>query len=115
VLGSSFAAEPGGVRLTQVFDRSGAQAAGLSPGDLVIAVDGLRVQADTFAEDIARRPVGEPVQLHAFRRDELRVFKVHPKPAPDDTCYLWWLPETSTVATAVSLRQAWLGQTTVGD
>jgi predicted metalloprotease with PDZ domain len=49
----------------------GAQAAGLSAGDVVIAVDGIKVTNGTLDPLLARRARGSTVRVHAFRRDEL--------------------------------------------
>ena len=50
----------------------------MSAGDLVVAVDGLRVSAAAAGLDamLARYKVGDTVQVHAFRRDELMTFDV---------------------------------------
>lgn len=69
--------EPGGLRLSTVHEHGPAHRAGLSAGDLLIAMDGLRV-TDTASLDRlldAHRP-GDRVTLHAFRRDELRRYRV---------------------------------------
>ena len=47
------------------------QAAGLSAGDVVIAVDGIKVTNGTLDTLLARRARGSTVRVHAFRRDEL--------------------------------------------
>ena len=110
VLGAAFVADEGGVRLTLVFDAGAAQAAGLSPGDRIIAVDGLKVTADTLAARIAAVPAGESVQVHAFRRDELRVCALQPLPAQADTCDLWLLPDAAMDGGVAARRRAWLGK-----
>jgi predicted metalloprotease with PDZ domain len=85
-LGVKAAAEPAGVRLAQVFDGGAAQAAGLSGGDLIVAVDGLRaIDPDKMQ---ARLQPGRTVTVHAFRRDELLVCEVTPKAPDRDTCRL---------------------------
>ncbi|MCG2586745.1 M61 family metallopeptidase [Massilia sp. TS11] len=61
-------------RLTQVHSGGAAHQAGLSAGDIVIAVDGLR--AGALPELLARYAVGDTVTVHAFRRDELMQFEV---------------------------------------
>ncbi len=62
-------------KLTQVHEGGAAHRAGLSAGDIVIALDGLRVGGalDTM---LARYKVGDTVAVHAFRRDELMTFQV---------------------------------------
>ncbi len=70
-LGTRTAAAPDGVKLTHVLDGGGAQAAGLSAGDVVIAVDGLRVTQTSLETHLARKRRSARVRVHAFRRDEL--------------------------------------------
>lgn len=64
------------VRLTTVYEGSPAQSAGLSAGDLLVAIDGLRVTPSTLERLLVRRSSGESVRVHAFRRDELMAFSV---------------------------------------
>jgi predicted metalloprotease with PDZ domain len=64
------------VRLTTVYDGGPAQSAGLSAGDLLLAIDGLRVTPATLERLLCRRQAGDTVRVHAFRRDELMEFSV---------------------------------------
>jgi len=64
------------VRLTTVYEGSPAQVAGLSAGDLLLAINGLRVTPSTLDRLLSRRQAGETVHIHAFRRDELMEFTV---------------------------------------
>jgi predicted metalloprotease with PDZ domain len=70
--------DTGGARLTQVHEGGAAHQAGLSAHDIVIAIDGLRVNGNPSNLDalLARYRVGEKVTVHAFRRDELMTFEV---------------------------------------
>jgi len=70
--------DPGGAKLTQVHEGGAAHQAGLSAGDILIAVDGLRVSGNPCNLDglFARYRVGDTVTVHAFRRDELMSFEV---------------------------------------
>jgi predicted metalloprotease with PDZ domain len=70
--------DPLGARLTQVHEDGAAHRAGLSAGDIVIAVDGLRVNGSPSNLDqlFTRYRVGDAVTVHAFRRDELMTFDV---------------------------------------
>jgi predicted metalloprotease with PDZ domain len=70
-LGARTTTAPDGVRLTHVLDGGGAQAAGLSAGDVIVAIDGLRAQQAGFEAPLARKGIGATVRVHAFRRDEL--------------------------------------------
>jgi predicted metalloprotease with PDZ domain len=70
--------DAGGARLTQVHEGGAAHQAGLSAGDILIAVDGLRVNGNpcNLEQLFSRYRVGDTVTVHAFRRDELMAFDV---------------------------------------
>jgi predicted metalloprotease with PDZ domain len=65
-----------GAKLTQVHEGGAAHQAGLSALDIVIAIDGLRVNGNPSNVDalLSRYRVGDKVTVHAFRRDELMAF-----------------------------------------
>jgi predicted metalloprotease with PDZ domain len=105
-LGARTAAAPDGVKLTHVLDGGAAQRAGLSAGDVVIALDGLKTTGANFDKPLARRKRGATVQVHAFRRDELIERRV--------TLTTSELSVTTSIAEKASaaqrrLRLAWLG------
>ncbi|MFZ6649424.1 M61 family metallopeptidase [Undibacterium sp. TJN25] len=85
-LGVRVVKEGGDARLASVFEGRAAHRAGLSAGDVLVAVNGLRVTAadaaDGLASALARYTVGTSVEIHAFRRDEL--FTVDAKLQADD-------------------------------
>jgi predicted metalloprotease with PDZ domain len=58
--------------LAVVHDDSAAQKAGLSAGDVLVAIDGLRVTGSNLETLLSRYLPGAKVDVHAFRRDELR-------------------------------------------
>ncbi|MGF6699571.1 putative metalloprotease with PDZ domain [Paraburkholderia sp. MM5496-R1] len=62
--------------LATVHEGSAAQKAGLSAGDVLIAIDGLRVTGGNIDALLSRYQPGAKVDVHAFRRDELRVAQV---------------------------------------
>ena len=104
-LGARTAEDPAGVRLTHVLDGGAAQLAGLSAGDVLVAVDGLRVTSRTLEPRLEKFRPGARARVHAFRRDELIEIDVVLKGRPHDTCYLS-LPGND--AAARRRRQAWL-------
>jgi predicted metalloprotease with PDZ domain len=65
-------------KLSAVHEGGAAHRAGLSAGDLLVAVDGLRVTGNPANLEalLSRYGVGDTVQVHAFRRDELMAFTV---------------------------------------
>ncbi len=66
------------LKLSQVHEDGAAHRAGLSAGDIIIAVEGLRVAGNPANLDalLSRYKVGDTVVVHAFRRDELMTFNV---------------------------------------
>ncbi len=106
VLGARVQAEAGDARIAVVLDGGAAQEAGLSAGDVIVAVDGIRVTPTDIEQRIAVIPVGYSVPVHVFRRDELMRFDLKPRPAPEDTCELWLQEDAGEEQSG--RRQAWL-------
>ncbi len=104
-LGVRTAEDPAGARLTHVLDAGAAQAAGLSAGDVIVAIDGLKVGAKNFEQRLAGYRPGNVVTLNAFRRDELREFRVELRASPLDTCAL---AVRASGRAAANRRRAWL-------
>ncbi|AKJ69930.1 peptidase M61 [Pandoraea thiooxydans] len=73
-LGVKLGTSNGSCTLAQVHDGGAAQRAGLSAGDALVALDGLRVTASNLDKLLARYRPGDDVRLHAFRRDELHEY-----------------------------------------
>ena len=65
-------------KLSAVHEGGAAHRAGLSALDLLVAIDGLRVSGSPSNLEVllSRYKVGDTVQVHAFRRDELMTFSV---------------------------------------
>ncbi len=103
-LGVKTSGEGGDVKLATVFAGSAAQKAGLSAGDLLLAIDGLRVAPATLDKQLARRRPGDSIKVHAFRRDELMEFDLRLDPVARDGCKL--LADAKPNA----LRRKWLGR-----
>ena len=92
-------------KLANVYEGGAAHRAGMSAGDILVAIDGLRVTATNFDNLLARYRVGDSVTVHAFRRDELMTFAV--KLLADDS------PQFTLIAAAKPMgasrmRAAWL-------
>jgi predicted metalloprotease with PDZ domain len=60
----------------RVVEQGALQQAGLSAGDVIIAVDGIRLNQAGLDSRLLRASVGDVWRLHAFRRDELHQFEV---------------------------------------
>ena len=82
-----------------------AQTAGLSAGDVVVALDGLRVTSRNLDKQLEGFNAGDRCVLHAFRRDELIQCEVVLHGTPSDTCFL----TVAGNAAQRRRRQAWLG------
>lgn len=94
-------------KIAAVFDDSPAQAAGLSAGDVLIALDGLKTTGSDLDAMLSRRKAGDKVRIHAFRRDELMEFEVKLAAAPANAVQLAVQGKPATAAN--KLRQGWLG------
>ncbi len=106
-LGATWKGASGGVSLRTVAPDGAAHRAGLSAGDLLVAVDRLRVDPKGLERRLARARPGSRWTVHAFRRDELFETLVEPDPAPQDTWYLTVDDDAS--AEQIAARDAWLG------
>ena len=104
-LGARTADDAAGVRLTHVLDGGSAQRAGLAPGDVMLALDGLRVNARTLDAQLQRLGPDAHVRVHAFRRDELLECTLQLQPAAADTCHLGVRADPA----ARRRRARWLG------
>jgi predicted metalloprotease with PDZ domain len=75
-IGVRLATEGGDSRIASVYEGGAAHKAGLSAGDKLVALDGLRVPATGPDGLLGRYRIGDTVALHVFRRDELMAFSV---------------------------------------
>ncbi len=87
-IGARFTENSLGAKITQVFSDESAEKAGLSAGDIVIAINDLQVTKQTINKTIDSYAVGDKLNIHAFRRDELKIFQLTLNPAELTTCYL---------------------------
>jgi predicted metalloprotease with PDZ domain len=106
-LGAAYRARDGGLELTSVLEGGVAQRAGLNPGDIVIALDGLRVHERNARQRLARLEAGERIEIAFYRGDELCARTLELVPAPPDTCYLTL--EQGAAPEVLTQRAAWIG------
>ena len=97
-----------GVKIRVVHDGGAAQIAGLSAGDVIIAIDGIKVNNQNLEDRLSRYEVGDELQVHAFRRDELFERKVTLRDDRDFVHYLEFMDDCSEDIQA--RRIAWLGK-----
>lgn len=104
-LGVKTAADGNELRLAHVFTGGAAHRAGLSAGDVLVALDGLRVTPASLDRLLERRRPGETVTVSAFRRDELIACPLVLDPPPADQITL------RATRGRHPARDAWLGGT----
>ncbi len=97
----------GDAKLTQVFDGGSAMAAGLSAGDTIVAVDGLRVGARNLEQRLKSYDIGDVLDIVAFRRDEMMHLKLTLLEPIAKTCVLTL---NETPPEAKTRRVNWLGR-----
>ncbi len=105
-LGARVVADSLGAKLTHVYDNGNAQNAGLSAGDIVIAIDNLKANKSNLEKTIQLYPVGSKLLLHVFRRDELMTFSLTLKASKDNTWYLSFIEDVDD--TILQNRNKWL-------
>ena len=95
--------------VSHVYENGTAHYAGVAAGDILLAIDGIRVSADgkSIAGQLSRYALGDTVNLHVFRRDELMRLPaiLISEEAPEYTLTL----TENAVDAMVTARKAWLG------
>ena len=105
-LGANLATRNGKAVFISLSNGGPAERAGISPGDELVALDGIRVTESESDTRIRRYRPGDKSKLSVFRGDELLTLKLVWAEAPDDTCYLQ--EDTDAVEAAIKRRKAWL-------
>ena len=101
-IGGALKDDDNGLSILRVVEGGALQSAGLSAQDVIIAVDGLKLNLAQLEQRLLRASPGDVWRLHAFRRDELYQFDLSLQAAAEDTYVL-------TVADADRARRSWLG------
>jgi predicted metalloprotease with PDZ domain len=101
-LGAALKDGDGGIGVQRVVEQGALQQAGVSAGDVIIAVDGLRLNQAGLESRLQRASVGDVWQLHAFRRDELHQFEVVLQAAEENTFVL-------AIADTEAAKRGWPG------
>lgn len=82
-----------GASVAKVLNGSAAHKAGISAGDVLIAINSVRVDNGSFEKVLNRYQPGDIISVHGFRRDELMQFNVTLAEPTLDTCYLTIIDE----------------------
>ncbi len=114
ILGARLRGQDGWVRVEQVFSGGAAAIAGITPGDLLAAIDGERCTLENLDELLRRYPLGGRVQVTLFRRDLLRQVSLPVLAAPRDTVDLYWLDDQVLDVATRARRESWLASVRAG-
>ena len=106
-LGIRFRQHGAGLEVVAVMTDSPAERAGVSPGDILIAIDRLMLSEINLQARLARFQAGQTVRITGFRDEELLEFPVTLAEAVLDTCALSLMDTPDP--DALGRRQAWLG------
>lgn len=91
--GLTLSTEPLGLKITHVHPDGAGAKAGLSAGDVIVAVDGLKATTDGIHHAITRQAYFEknnqnhPINCHIFRKDELIAITITQKTSVDSNQY----------------------------
>jgi predicted metalloprotease with PDZ domain len=97
-----------GTRVTGVFEHGPAHAAGLSPGDEIIAVDSFRATSDGDIRSLTgARRIGDHVAVSVFRRHRLLALDVVLGTAPPTR---WEIAGVTEPGPGAARFAAWLGE-----
>ncbi|MDB5972871.1 MAG: hypothetical protein JWQ90_5321 [Hydrocarboniphaga sp.] len=104
-LWSGLRLRPGEVSVAAVLSDSPALRAGLSAGDQLVAIDGLRVTAQNWTRRLDACDAGREVRVDYFRGEELLSTTLAPLAAPLDT---WTLTLEEVEGEKLERRRQWL-------
>lgn len=105
-LGATLADDAAGAVFRTVVNGGPAEKAGIAPGDIAVALDGLRLTAANSDRRLRTYRDKDLLELVVFRGDELLTTKIRLEEAPQNTCFLQLDQEAD--AGALGLQAAWL-------
>lgn len=107
-IGARMAMRDGQLSIVNAYNGQPAERAGLAPGDVIVAFEGLRIGDEAACKAaLARRRPGDRLRVHAFRRDELIEREVELDAPPKTEAKL--VAEERPGASARRMRDGWLG------
>ena len=105
-LGATLANKAGKSVFTVVANGGPAELAGVAPGDVAVALDGLVLTAANCGQRLKTYRDGDKLELIVFRGDELVTSRIKLADAPETTCYLEFDSEAD--AESLARQAAWL-------
>jgi predicted metalloprotease with PDZ domain len=105
-LGATLSEQAGKSVFTVVANGGPAERAGIAPGDVAIALDGVALSVANCDRRLRTYRHGDRLELVVFRGDELMTTKVRLEEAPASTCFLKL--DTEADADALARQAAWL-------
>ena len=105
-LGANLSSAGGKLTFSSVLNGGPAERAGIAPGDVVVALDGVALTAANCDRRLRSFRNGEKLELVVFRGDDLMTTRITLMDAPENTCYLS-IVEEADLAT-VARRDDWL-------
>lgn len=91
---------PDGLNIVSLVESCAAQNAGLSAGDNLIAINGLRISMKSYQDWLKKSLPGSRHKVAAFRRDELMQFEVIMHAPAEDTAQLKILHQDNPLLTS---------------
>ena len=87
-LGANMSESDGRLVFSAVLNGGPAEVAGVAPGDVAVALDGVAFTAKNIKRRLKSYHDGDVLDLVVFRGDELISMRIRLANAPQDTCYL---------------------------
>jgi predicted metalloprotease with PDZ domain len=105
-LGATLVEQAGRSLFKVVANGGPAERAGIAPGDVAVALDGLALTAANCDRRLRTYRDKDKLELVVFRGDELLTTKIRLEDAPDNTCYLQLDEDADAVV--LGMQAAWL-------
>ena len=105
-LGANLSESDGKLVFSAVLNGGPAEDAGVAPGDVAVALDGVAFTAKNIKRRLKSYHDGDTLDLVVFRGDELITMRIRLASTPEDTCYLSM--DKDAKPEAVARRDAWL-------
>ena len=105
-LGATLGESQGKLVFASIDNGGPAEDAGVAPGDIAVALDGLALTAGNCDRRLRSYRAGDDLELVVFRSDELITTSIRLADGPKNTCFLQIDEQASAATTAI--RDNWL-------